>query len=188
VPADYVTLRLCELAQIILPGSGADCNGVQDDALGKMVAKDTPSGPLLLPVKGMNIPFSDIALEDGASIAVDGLDPQVFSVMGLVLKPGVVPYPPETDYTLLEALAFAGGVDEVADPRFVTVYRLNSNKEMVHAAFAIKNGVPAGEAAALVLKPGDVVSLGYTPRTRMNRIIAELFRVSVGVYYNPFND
>jgi protein involved in polysaccharide export with SLBB domain len=111
VPQEYVTLRLCELAQVILPGSGAECNGAQDDALGRMLKKDTPSGPLLLPVKGMNIPFSNIALQDGASISVDGLDPEVFSVMGLVLKPGVVPYPPETDFTLLEALAFAGGVD-----------------------------------------------------------------------------
>jgi hypothetical protein len=187
VPADYVTLRLCELAQIILPGSGADCNGVQDDALGKMVAKDTPSGPLLLPVKGMNIPFSDIALEDGASIAVDGLDPQVFSVMGLVRKPDVFPYPPETDYTLLEALAFAGGVDEIADPRFVTVYRLNSEGEMVHAAFEIYHGIPV-TAAAIVLKPGDVVSLEYTPRTRKNKILAELFRISIGMYIDPLDD
>ena len=187
VPADYVTLRLCELAQIILPGSGADCNGAQDDALGRMVSKDTPSGPLLLPVKGMNIPFADIALQDGASISVDGLDPQVFSVMGLVRKPVVVPYEPETDYTLLEALAFAGGVDEVADPRFVTVYRLNSKGEMVHAAFEIKQGIPI-EAAALVLKPGDVVSLEFTPRTRMNKILAQLFRVNIGMYYNPAED
>ena len=187
VPADYVTLRLCELAQIILPGSGADCNGAQDDALGRMVAKETPSGPLLLPVKGMNIPFADVALQDGASISVDGLDPQVFSVMGLVRKPAVFPYPPETEYTLLEALAFAGGVDEVADPRFVTVYRLNSEGEMVHAAFEIYHGIPI-EAGALVLKPGDVVSLEYTARTRKNKILEQIFRISVGMYVNPFDD
>ncbi|MCD6388097.1 MAG: SLBB domain-containing protein [Desulfobulbaceae bacterium] len=173
IAKDYVEYKLREFS-----GVGKPVIGVQAD--GYMT--------LTLPVKGLNIPFADVALADGASVEVVALNPEVFSVMGLVLKPGVVPYPPETDYTLLEALAFAGGVDEVADPRFVTVYRLNSEGEMVHAAFAIKNGVPAEAAAALQIKPGDVVSLGYTARTRMNKIAAELFRVNVGVYANPWND
>ena len=191
VPQEYVSLRLCELAQIILPGSGANCNGAQDDALGQLLKEKQglpePPRPLLLPVKGMNIPFSDVALQAGAAVTVDGLNPQVFSVMGLVRKPVVVPYEPGVQYTLLQALAFAGGVDEVADPRFVTVYRLNSKGEMVDAAFEIKQGIPL-EAAALVLKPGDVVSLEYTPRTRMNKILSDLFRINMGLYVNPLDN
>jgi protein involved in polysaccharide export with SLBB domain len=173
IATDYVDYKLREFSGVRKPVIGAQADGYTT---------------LTLPVKGLNIPFADVALTDGGSVEVVALNPEVFSVMGLVLKPGVVPYPPETDYTLLEALAFAGGIDELADPRFVTVYRLNSEGEMVHAAFAIKNGVPVEAAAALQIKPGDVVSLGYTARTRMNKIIAELFRVNVGVYAAPWDD
>ena len=172
VAKDYVEYKLREFSGLMKPAPGYQTDGYTT---------------LTLPVKGLNTPFADIALRDGAYIEVVALNPEVFSVMGLVLKPGVVEYPPEADYTLLEALAFAGGIDELADPRFVTVYRLNSEGEMVHAAFAIKNGVPAEAAAALQIKPGDVVSLGYTARTRMNKIVAELFRVNIGVFYDPWN-
>ena len=194
VPSEYVAQRLCELADVIEPGSGGDCPvAFAEDELGTYLKRQAgingPSGPLLLPVKGMNIPFSDIALKDGATIEIDALEAKEFLVMGLIRssQPVVVPYPPEKEYTLLQALAFAGGVDEVADPHYVTVYRLDKEGKVVDAAFEISHGIPV-EASGLVIKPGDVISLEYTPRTRMNSILANLFRINMGMYYNPFDN
>ena len=39
---------------------------------------------------------------------------RVFTVMGLVNKPDAYAYPPDVQYNLMEALAFAGGLDMVA--------------------------------------------------------------------------
>lgn len=47
---------------------------------------------------------------------------RVFTVMGLVRQPNAFPYPPNVQYSLMEALAFAGGLDMVADPRYLKVY------------------------------------------------------------------
>jgi protein involved in polysaccharide export with SLBB domain len=74
----------------------------------------------------MNIPFRDIALANGSVIEVEQINPQVFTVIGLVRRAGAFPYPPKARYTLLDALGFAGGVDEIIDPRFVRVYPIGN--------------------------------------------------------------
>lgn len=185
VPADYVSNRLCELADIIQPGSGGNCETIstQSDELGQLLNKRAavaaPTRPLLLPVKGMNIPFADIALANGASVVIEPLDPQVFSVMGLVNRPGVFPYPNNIKYNLLQAIAFAGGVDEIANPRYVRVYRQRADGSIIDAAFSMKDSIPTS-AAALTLKPGDVVAVEQTPRTKTNLMISEIFAFRVG--------
>lgn len=185
VPLDYISNRLCELADIIQPGSGGDCTAIStpSDELWQMLKKrataSSPTKPLLLPVKGMNIPFSDIALTDGASVVIEPLDPQVFTVMGLVQRPGVFAYPNNVKYNLLQAIAFAGGVDEIANPRYVRVYRQKADGSIIDATFTMKDSIPTS-AAALSLKPGDVVAVEQTPRTKMNLMLAEIFAVRVG--------
>ena len=143
VPADYVAGRLCELAGMIRPGT-EDCrpsiasaetppdSPSNNHTPKASVPKDSsPSGPLMLPVKGMNIPFADIALHEGASVVIEPLDPQVFTVIGLVQRPGVFPYPVNIKYNLLQAISFAGGVDEIANPRYVKVYRKTADRKSV---------------------------------------------------------
>ncbi len=185
VPADYITSRLCELAQIIQPGSAADCGAVstQKDELGRLLNKRAsvpgPTRPLLLPVKGMNIPFADIALANGASVVIEPLDPQVFTVMGLVKRPGVFPYPNNIKYNLLQAISFAGGVDEIANPHYVRVYRQKADGSIIDASFVMKDSIPTS-AAALTIKSGDVVAVEQTARTKMNLMIAEVFLLRVG--------
>lgn len=79
---------------------------------------------LVLPVRGLNIPFADVALAEGDTIVVEPPREQSVTIVGLVARPGNMPYPPGAHYTLIQALAFAGGLDLMADPRFVSVYRL----------------------------------------------------------------
>lgn len=103
---------------------------------------------------------------------------RAFTVMGLVNKPGVFPYPPDVKYNLTEALASAGGLNLVADPRYVKVYRQDVDGDMVCATFKIDNK-SFQDAYAVEIKPGDVVYVNQTFRTRMNSFLSSVFRIYV---------
>jgi len=137
--------------------------------------------PLALPIKGLNIPFEDVALSGGELVEVERLNPQLFTVMGLVGKPGAYPYPRGARYNLLQAFAFAGGVDDTADPRCVRVYRQDADGKIVSALFPIPSS-QASQSANVFIKPGDVLAVEHTPRTRARRILAQVFQASTGLH------
>src|SRR4030042_227174 len=64
---------------------------------------------------------------------------RVFTVLGLVNKPNAFPYPPDVQYNLMEALAFAGGFNMAADPRYASVYRLKQDGTIASAIFKLIN-------------------------------------------------
>lgn len=144
------------------------------------------SRSLILPVKGFNIPFVDVPLQDGDSVLVERLCVPLFTVVGLVNKPGNFPYPPDTKYNLMQALAFAGGLNQIAEPRYATVYRLKPDGTIVNAAFEIinaANGSTLTDSFNVRIKPGDVIFVEHTPRTRSKLLLDRMFNVNVGVYY-----
>lgn len=142
--------------------------------------------PLVLPVKGFNIPFADVALQDGDSVVVERLQLPLFTVIGLVNKPGNFPYLPDVRYNLMQALAFAGGFDQAAEPRYATVYRLKADGTIVSAAFEVlkkvRNGSVLTDALNAPIKPGDIVDVAHTPRTRTKLFLDRMFRINLGVY------
>jgi len=107
-----------------------------------------------------------------------------FTVTGLVMKPGVFQYPLNVQYSLMDAIAFAGGANMIADPHYVKIHRRNSDGEVVSATFKIDNKSFA-DAANVLIKPGDNVSVEVTPRTRTNMFLSSIFRVNVGAYVRP---
>ena len=104
---------------------------------------------------------------------------RVFTVLGLVKKPDTYPYPPDVQYNLTEALGFAGGLNLVADPRHVTIYRQDANGEIISATFPVGEKANA-DAYDIIIKPGDVICVDHTFRTRTNEFIAGLFHIGVG--------
>lgn len=104
---------------------------------------------------------------------------RVFAVMGLVNRPNSFPYPSDVRYNLMEALAFAGGLNLVADPRYVRIYRQNADGNIVSATFAVRNKAVA-EAYDIAIKPGDVVYVEHTLSTRVNAFLANVFSLSFG--------
>jgi protein involved in polysaccharide export with SLBB domain len=109
-----------------------------------------------------------------------------FTVTGLVNKPGVFPYPLNVQYSLMDALAFAGGTNMVADPHYVKIHRRDSVGRAVSAVFKIDKEHLA-ESANVLVRPGDIVSAEITPRTRTNMFLADVFRISVGAHFNAEN-
>lgn len=104
---------------------------------------------------------------------------RVFTVIGLVNKSNAFPYPPDVQYNLMEALAFAGGLDMVADPRFLKIYRQDATGKVISATFGIDKKSLA-DAYSVVIKPGDVVYVDHTFRTRFNKFISDVFHITVG--------
>jgi len=136
--------------------------------------------PLALPVKGLNIPFADVVLSEGDVVEVERLNEEVFSVIGLVENPGAFPYPPGVRYNVLQALAFAGGLNEIADPQYLRVYRQKADGEIVDATFKL-NGAGISDASHVTIKPGDVVAVEQTVRTHSLLLLAEIFHISTGI-------
>ncbi|HRS10231.1 MAG TPA: SLBB domain-containing protein [Sedimentisphaerales bacterium] len=143
---------------------------------------------VVLPVKGMNIPFADVVLREGDSVVVERLTLQTISVLGLVTNPGSFPYPPGVTYNLAEALALAGGLDLVAQPRYVSVYRPKADGTVASATFQFakkRRQEQLTEALTVKVKPGDIISVEHTPRTRTNVFFDRIVRISLGWYFNP---
>ena len=137
---------------------------------------------LVLPVRGLNIPFRDVGLEEGDTVVVERIQEPLFSVLGLVNRPGNFPYPPNAEYNVTQAIAFAGGLDPVAFPRFVTIYRLTKDGSIARVALELIEDDQFTDALNTPIKPGDVVAIEHTPRTRANTMIHNLVRVNAGVY------
>ncbi len=137
---------------------------------------------LVLPVKGMNIPFADVPLSEGDSVVVERLEPPLFSVIGLVNAPGNFPYPSGVQYNLMQAIAFAGGLNMAAEPRYATVYRLKPDGTVVNVTYRVADGPEAMSALNVLMKPGDVVAIEHTPRTRRKVFLDNLFNFNVGAY------
>ena len=104
---------------------------------------------------------------------------RVFTVLGLVKKPDTYPYPPDVQYNLTEALGFAGGLNLVADPRHVTIYRQDANGRIISATFPVGEKANA-DAYNIIVKPGDVICVDHTLRTRTNEFFAGLFHIGIG--------
>ena len=165
------------------------------EAAGQSLSSASGSGgdsdaTLILPVRGLNIPFADVPLTGGDSVVVERLKPQWVSVLGLVIAPGNYVYPPETDYRLADVLALAGGLDPIAKPRYVAVYRLRTDGTVASATFQLVDPDRQEELTkdlAMQILPGDVVSVEQTPRTRGNQFFDRVFRLSLGLLIDPMD-
>lgn len=140
-------------------------------------------GPVItLPVVGMSIPFHDVSLEEGDTVVVEQVQVPLFTVIGLVSRPGNYEYPPTAKYNLMQAIAFAGGLDIVSDPRFATIYRLTPEGSIARVAFRLVEKNELTEAMNVSIRPGDVIAIEHTPRTRMNTMLHEMVRFNTGLY------
>jgi polysaccharide export outer membrane protein len=146
------------------------------------------STSIVLPVKGYNIPFTDVALQEGDSVVVERLEPPLFTVIDLVNRPGNFPYPPDVQYTLMQAIGFAGGLNPVTEPRYATIYRLKRDGTCISATFPLNGKSKLANASNTLIKPGDIIAVEHTPRTRTALFLDRTFRISIGTYWRLNNN
>lgn len=139
---------------------------------------------IVLPVRGLNVPYADVTLRGGETIEVERWDPDLFTVVGLVGKPGAYEYPPGGSYNLMQALSIAGGVDRIADPPYATIYRRKPSGEIVMATFPI-SGNQVGRSAGQIIRPGDVITVDHSPGSWTRTLVAEIFRLQINLFVDP---
>ena len=201
VPGDILEFQMPAVLRVIssdLPEWLRPVYGHND--IEPYLARVGPAGTVTLPIVG-EIPAAGRTLAEIEASAIDAYYPayvvnlpmvvcevkkyqseneRVFAVVGLVNKSDVFPYPPDVQYNLTEALAFAGGLDMVANPRYVKVYRQGADGEVVSATFGVDKKSLA-DAYNVVIKPGDVVYVDHTFRTRVNKFLADVIHITFGM-------
>ncbi len=190
-----LTALLMEAGGIVAEGAGViRISGQSEDSreqakttegvAGQRATEDrTKPETLVLPIHGLNVPFADVELHDGDRVVVERLSQPLVTVIGLVNRPGNFPYPPDVQYNLTQVLAFAGGLNEVADPHYATVYRLKPEGTVASATLRIVDNSKLAETSHTLIKPGDIVAVEQTPRTRTALFLDRIFRINVGTYY-----
>jgi protein involved in polysaccharide export with SLBB domain len=172
------------------------------------LARVSQAGTITLPIVG-EIPVAGRTLAEIEVLVIDAYFPKyvvnpplvvcqmakyqstserIFTVMGLVNKSGAYSYPPDVKYNLMEALGFAGGLDMVADPRYVKIYRQDDTGKIVTATFGV-SGKSLDKAYNILIKPGDLIYVDHTLRTRTNVFLSDVFRITVNAGTNySYND
>jgi protein involved in polysaccharide export with SLBB domain len=123
----------------------------------------------------------DIELKAGDSVEVESIPGTSVTVIGLVNNPGRFDYQNGAQINLLTALAYAGGINWIADPHFARVYRRDAMGNLVTADFKLSDGKTPLGAATVVLKPGDVVAVEQTRETAALLFAARTIQASLGV-------
>lgn len=187
--ADQMTLSyLLTQAGGISEAGAAVVRIVRSDASEGSLDEEVPpcdphaEGVVVLPVVNADIPFRDAALDEGDTVVVEPIQMPVFSVLGLVNDPGNYPYPPGATYNVTQAIAFAGGLDPVAEPRHVTVYRLGEDDSILRMSLQLVKHNEFTDVLGTRIRPGDVVAVEHTVRTRVNTLIRNLVRINTGLY------
>ena len=170
------------LVALLMKAGGFSVKGASAIRIFQQGGKE--SEPVLLPVKDMNIPFIDVALVGGETVEVREIDSNIFTVIGLVNRPGVFPCSPDIeDYTLFQAIGFAGGTNAAANPKWVTIYRRDGAGKIVSAVFKFERS-KLSRGASLRIRPGDMINVEPTFRTDVRLAIANALRVGFGVSYS----
>lgn len=200
VPGDILELQMPVILRVIssdLPQWLRPVYGRSD--VEPYLARVSPVGTITLPIVGeMNVAGRTLAQIE--AMVIDAYHPKyvvnppmvvcevkkyqreserIFAVVGLVKASGVFPYPADVQYTLMEALAFAGGLDMVADPRYLKIYRKDAGGDLVSATFGIDKKSMT-DTYAVVIKPGDLVYVDHTLHTRINKFVSDVFHVTIG--------
>lgn len=91
------------------------------------------------------------------SVIVLGYSERIVSVIGQVNRPGPVIFPQEKALSLLEAIAQAGGVTRLGNPRKVSLTRLEDGVSKTYVIDVQKIIESAGSAISWPLQVGDVI-------------------------------
>ena len=198
MPGEVLELTMPAILQIV---TAEEENGIETNA--PYMCRVNQTGTITLPVVGeievagrtlsqietavINAYYPMYAVNRPSVYArlVEQLEQLPFTVIGLVNKQGSYPYPTNVQYNIMQAIGLAGGLNLDLDPRYAVVYRLKPDGSIVSATFQIENGPMFADALNTRIKPGDIVAVEHTPRTRTNAFLNKVFRISAGVYLRP---
>ena len=99
----------------------------------------------------------DYLVNPQVSILVRSFSPKVVRVLGSVNRPGVIEIPPDRDLTLTEAIAEAGGISRLGNPRGLKIKRISENEDSQQLDVNFNKIVTDPDINDIVLKEGDTI-------------------------------
>ena len=117
-------------------------------------------------------------LGNGDIVFVHAAKPNTVFVGGLVNVAGPQAYPPDTEVTILQAVAAAGGLRTDLLPREATLIRRVEGKD-VHVKLNL-NRLAKGKDENIVLAAGDILWVPHTAGTRVHEFINNTVYIQVG--------
>jgi protein involved in polysaccharide export with SLBB domain len=128
-------------------------------------------------------------LHSGDTVFIEPSAPQVIYAVGLFNAPGPIPIQPNSELSLVRAVASAGGLLDFLEPKEATLWRHLADGEQVRVKLAL-NDIMMGEADDIALMPGDVLEVPHTAETRFRAWLAQNIQIGpfgIGVRYDPLS-
>jgi polysaccharide biosynthesis/export protein len=105
-------------------------------------------------------------------------------VLGLVTKPGEIPYPANQQLRVLDAIAMAGGCNNPAAEDILVIRQPPGKAEPIRISVGLQAAKQGQDNLALA--PGDIVSVEQTPATTAVEVIRTFFRIGMSVPFYSF--
>ncbi len=128
-------------------------------------------------------------LDSGDVLVVEGQEASAVFVSGIVNTPGPVVVPPHSTLSVQRAIAAAGGIRDLLDPKEATLVRVLPDGQQVQVKLDL-GAMLAGNAQDIALRPGDILRIPYTADTFIQEWFFKnmlLGPFSVGVRYDPLS-
>lgn len=129
-------------------------------------------------------------LESGDMIVVQPADTSAIFVTGLVNAPAPIAVPQNGSLSLVRTIAAAGGLRDFLEPEEATLWRCLPDGEQVRVKLNLLD-VMDGKAPDIALRPGDVLDVPHTAKTRFLEWVAANVRLGpfgVTAMYDPVAD
>lgn len=99
----------------------------------------------------------DYLVNPQISLLVISFSPKIIHVLGSVNRPGTISIPPDRDLTLTEAIAEAGGVSRLGNPRALKIKRMSEDGSPQQIEVNFSKIVTDPDMEDIVLKEGDTI-------------------------------
>jgi polysaccharide export outer membrane protein len=98
--------------------------------------------------------------------------------IGLVRKPGEIPYPVTQEMRILDAIALAGGLSTSLADDIVVIRQLPGQSKPIRISISYQKAKDGSDN--LLLAPGDTMTVEHTPVTAVADLIQNFFRFGIG--------
>ena len=149
---------------------------------GELVAYQ--AAPALPTIVKVNLTATTVGMEkapelrDGDVVYVTKRQLRPVYVLGLVRKPGEVPFPVNQDFRVLDALSLAGGCSNVVADSVLIIRQPPGDAPPVRIALSIQDAKNGRDN--LPLAPGDTVSVEQTAATAVVDVVQTFVRFGIG--------
>ena len=189
-PPDEIEIHCSSVPEIDLQRQQIRPDGrIGFEAVGEIyVAGKTPA-QVANELRGKILELYQIEGDNPIDVRVVAFRSKRYYVFGQVASPGAQIYSGRD--TVLGALALAGSPTTLAWVERIQVVRPSGNKNVKPKIFEFNfdRASAHGDATKdVLLQPGDIIYVDHTLRTRTNKFLADVFRITVGadVRYKDF--